>query len=63
MGRIEGRGAAVRDDRHADIQTLLGEREITRGLGRFARILDQKRWADLSDVFAEDLDFEYGSGV
>ena len=36
---------------------------IFKALGRFARILDQKRWADLSDVFAEDLDFEYGSGV
>jgi len=46
-----------------DLQTLLDEREITRGLSRFARILDQKRWADLPDVFAEDLSFEYGSGV
>ena len=33
----------------SDMQTLVDEREITRGLGRFARILDQKRWADLAD--------------
>lgn len=47
----------------ADLRTLLDERDITRGLGRFARILDQKRWDDLADVFAEDLSFDYGSGV
>jgi ketosteroid isomerase-like protein len=46
-----------------DLQTLLDEREITRALSRFARILDEKRWDDLADVFAEDLSFEYGSGV
>jgi 3-phenylpropionate/cinnamic acid dioxygenase small subunit len=45
------------------LQTLLDEREITRSLGRFARILDQKRWDELPEVFAEDLTFEYGSGV
>lgn len=41
---------------------LLDEREIIRGLSRFARIADQKRWADLGDVFAEDLSFDYGAG-
>lgn len=46
-----------------DLQALLDEREIARGLSRFARILDKKRWEELSDVFAEDLSFEYGSGV
>ena len=44
------------------VQTLLDEREIIRGLSRFARILDQKRWDDLADVFARDLTFNYGSG-
>jgi hypothetical protein len=44
----------------SDIQKLLDEHEIVRALGRFARILDQKRWGDLSDVFAEDLSFDYG---
>jgi 3-phenylpropionate/cinnamic acid dioxygenase small subunit len=45
-----------------EIQTLLDEREITRALSQFARILDNKRWDDLSVVFAEDLSFDYGSG-
>ena len=45
------------------LQALVDERDITRGLGRFARIVDQKRWDDLTDVFAEDLSFDYGSGV
>jgi len=45
-----------------DIQALLDEREITRGLGRFARILDQKEWTGLPDVFAHDLTFDYGQG-
>ena len=44
------------------LQALLDEREITRGLSRFARILDEKRWDALSDVFAVDLSFEYGAG-
>ncbi|NIJ18247.1 nuclear transport factor 2 family protein [Sphingobium vermicomposti] len=43
-----------------DLQSLLDERAITRGLSRFARILDQKRWDDLGDVFADDLTFHYG---
>lgn len=45
-----------------ELQSLLDEREITRGLSRFARILDSKSWDQLSDVFAEDLSFDYGSG-
>lgn len=43
-----------------DLQLLADERAIIRGLGLFARILDQKRWNDLSDVFATDLTFNYG---
>ncbi len=45
------------------LQTLLDERDITRGLSRFARILDTKSWDDLGDVFAHDLSFDYGTGV
>ncbi len=45
-----------------DLQSLLDEREIARGLSRFAPILDQKRWDDLSDVFADELTFHYGVG-
>lgn len=44
------------------LQTLLDEREVVRGLGRFARILDNKEWAALGEVFAHDLDFDYGAG-
>ncbi|MCP5193888.1 MAG: nuclear transport factor 2 family protein [Pseudomonadales bacterium] len=43
------------------LQALLDEREITRGLSRFARIIDSKSWDQLCDVFAEDLSFDYGS--
>lgn len=45
-----------------DLQTLCDERDISRGLGRFARILDKKEWAGLPDVFAGDLTFDYGQG-
>jgi len=45
-----------------DIQALLDEREITRALSRFARILDTKSWNDLPEVFAHDLSFDYGAG-
>jgi 3-phenylpropionate/cinnamic acid dioxygenase small subunit len=44
-----------------DVQTLIDERAIMRGLARFARILDGKRWDELGDVFADDLDFNYGA--
>ncbi|MDX2276550.1 MAG: nuclear transport factor 2 family protein [Hyphomonadaceae bacterium] len=44
------------------MQTLLDEREIVRGLGRFARVLDQKEWSALGDVFAADVTFDYGGG-
>jgi len=43
-------------------QILLDERDITRGLARFARILDGKQWDALGEVFAEDIKFDYGSG-
>jgi 3-phenylpropionate/cinnamic acid dioxygenase small subunit len=45
-----------------DLKALLDEREVVRGLSRFARILDDKRWVDLGDVFADDLTFNYGAG-
>ena len=44
------------------LQALLDEREITRGLSHFARILDSKSWDKLSEVFADDLSFNYGAG-
>jgi hypothetical protein len=45
-----------------NLQTLLDEREISRGLALFARILDTKRWDDIGEVFAHDLHFNYGAG-
>lgn len=43
-------------------QALLDEREIVRGLSRFARILDNKQWDRLGDVFTDDICFDYGTG-
>lgn len=57
-GKIPGRG----DVSHPDLRALQDERAITRGLSRFARVLDTKDWASLGDVFAADLTFEYGEG-
>ncbi len=37
------------------LQTLLDEREIVRGLARFARIADAKSFDELDGVFAQDL--------
>lgn len=45
-----------------DLQTLVDEREIVRGLGQFARVLDGKQWDALDTVFTEDVVFDYGSG-
>jgi hypothetical protein len=45
-----------------DLTILNAERAIRDGLARFARLLDNKRWAELGDVFAEDLAFDYGMG-
>lgn len=47
----------------AQTQALLDEREIMRGLSRFARILDAKQWDRLGDVFAADISFDYGTGT
>lgn len=45
-----------------NLQTLIAEREITRKLSEFARILDRKQWDRLGDVFADDISFDYGMG-
>jgi len=46
----------------SDLQMLLDERAIVQGLGLFARMIDDKRWADASEIFAEDVSFDYGLG-
>ncbi len=45
-----------------ELQTLLDERAITHGLGRFARILDGREWDATREVFADDVTFNYGDG-
>ncbi len=45
-----------------DLQQLLDERAIVRALSYFARILDNKEWGRLSDVFMDEVSFDYGSG-
>jgi ketosteroid isomerase-like protein len=45
-----------------DLQTLLDERAIMHGLGRFARILDGREWDAVHEVFADDVTFNYGDG-
>jgi len=44
------------------LQALLDEREIVRGLNRFARILDGRQWEAVGEVFADDVGFDYGDG-
>jgi ketosteroid isomerase-like protein len=45
-----------------DLQSLIDERAIREGLGRFARILDSRDWAAVGEVFADDVSFNYGDG-
>lgn len=35
---------------------------IMNQLGRFARILDGRRWGEVGEVFADDVSFDYGDG-
>ena len=44
------------------LRELQDERDIQRGLCRFARILDAKEFSALGDVFAHDLTYNYGEG-
>lgn len=46
-----------------DLEVLIAEREILRALSRFSRIIDAKNWSGLSEVFAEDIRFDYGMGI
>lgn len=45
-----------------DLQSLLDEKAIEKMLARFSRIIDDRRWEALADVFATDLSFDYGEG-
>lgn len=46
-----------------EIEMLFAERDISRGLSRFARILDKKDWESLGEIFADDVTFDYGTGI
>lgn len=59
---VEERGDAAVRAHDSATQALLDERDIVRGLSRFARVLDTKAWSSLGDVFAQDIVFDYGSG-
>lgn len=45
-----------------ELLVLRAERDIACQLGRFARILDGKKFADIADVFAEEVIYDYGAG-
>jgi ketosteroid isomerase-like protein len=49
-------------DAMSSLQTLLDERHIHRALARFARIADAKKFDSLAEVFADNVQFDYGSG-
>ncbi len=45
---------------HSAVQKLVDAEELRTGLGTFARVVDGKRWAEASQVFADDVTFDYG---
>lgn len=44
------------------VDVLLDERHIHRALSRFARLADTKDFDSLTEVFADDIEFDYGAG-
>lgn len=44
-------------------QILWDEREISNQLAKFVRILDEKRFDDLDEIFSENVVFDYADGV
>ncbi|MET0269253.1 MAG: nuclear transport factor 2 family protein [Sphingomonas sp.] len=58
-GPVPGRAPPPAPD---GLRALRDERDILRGLARFARVLDAKDWAALGDVFADEIAFDYGQG-
>lgn len=50
------------DPQSIPLDLLIADHQIRRKLGEFARILDQKSWDRLGDVFAADVRFDYGTG-
>jgi SnoaL-like domain len=46
----------------ATLEMLLAEREIARALAAFARAMDERNWAALDRIVAEDARAEFGTG-
>lgn len=46
-----------------DLDTLIAEREISRAIYRFARAMDERDWAALDGVLAEEATADLGMGV
>lgn len=42
------------------LETVVTAEALRTGLGDFARLVDGKRWAEASNVFADDVTFDYG---
>lgn len=45
------------------LQMIVDEREIIKGLGLFARMIDGKSWSEIGGVFADNVVFDYGDGT
>lgn len=54
--------ASPMGDNSTRLAAMLDEREVIRGLSRFARMIDGKHWDRIGDIFAADVVFDYGSG-
>ena len=44
------------------LASLVDERLIRQQLARFARMLDQRNWSAVAEIFAKDVLFDYGEG-
>jgi 3-phenylpropionate/cinnamic acid dioxygenase small subunit len=42
------------------VQRLADAEALRTGLGTFARLVDGKQWSEMSQVFADDVTFDYG---
>ena len=45
---------------HPAVQKLLDAEALRDGLATFARLVDAKRWSEMSRVFTDDVAFDYG---
>lgn len=45
------------------MQELLDERDISRQLSKFVRLLDKRDWNGFADIFDENVVFDYAEGI